>query len=79
MLKASIEKASIGRTPTGAPPTPNTGETTMEKKNKPVRIELTEEQRNKIRETTGKDANAIELSAEELEERVAPIEFYPSR
>ncbi|HSM37405.1 MAG TPA: hypothetical protein VK837_13470 [Longimicrobiales bacterium] len=47
----------------------------MEKKNKGVRIELTEEQRNKIRETTGKDANAIEFSAEELEERVAPIQL----
>ncbi len=52
----------------------------MEKKSKPVRIELTEEQRNKIRETTGKDANAIEFSAEELEERVAPIDvFSPGR
>ncbi|HUG01878.1 MAG TPA: hypothetical protein VML95_08435 [Longimicrobiales bacterium] len=45
----------------------------MEKKNQPVRIELTDEQRNKIRQQTGKDANAIEFSAEELEERVAPI------
>jgi hypothetical protein len=45
----------------------------MEKKNQPVRIELTDEQRNQSREATGKDANAIEFSAEELEERVAPI------
>ena len=50
----------------------------MEKKSKPVRIELTDEQRNKIRETTGKEANAIEFSAEELEERVAPIQL-PSK
>ncbi|MEN8375744.1 MAG: hypothetical protein ABFS34_09870 [Gemmatimonadota bacterium] len=47
----------------------------MEKHNEPVRIELTEEQRNKIRQATGKDANAIEFSAEELEERVAPIKL----
>jgi len=47
----------------------------MGQKDKPVRIELTDEQRNKIREVTGKDANAIEFSAEELEERVAPIQL----
>lgn len=45
----------------------------MEKKNEAVRIELTEAQRAKIKNATGKDANAIEFSAEELEERVAPI------
>ncbi len=39
---------------------------------KPVRIELTEEQRQKIREQTGKDAAAVEFTAEELEERIAP-------
>lgn len=43
----------------------------MEKK-KPIRLELTEEQRKKIREATGKEAEAIELTAEELEERVSP-------
>jgi hypothetical protein len=53
--------------------TPRDGRSSMEKKNQPVRIELTDEQRNQIREATGKDANAIEFSAEELEERVAPI------
>lgn len=37
-----------------------------------IRIELTEEQKRKIREATGKDAAAIELSAEELEDRVSP-------
>ncbi|MGI9181463.1 MAG: hypothetical protein ACR2H9_13295 [Longimicrobiaceae bacterium] len=47
----------------------------MEKKNqeqKQVRIELTEEQRQKIREATGKDAAAVEFTAEELEQRIAP-------
>ena len=37
-----------------------------------IRIELTEEQKEKIREATGKEASAIELTAEELEERVSP-------
>jgi hypothetical protein len=43
----------------------------------PVRIELTEEQQKKIREATGKDASTVELSAEELEERIAPRGFTP--
>jgi len=37
-----------------------------------IRIELTEEQKNKIREATGQEASAIELTAEELEDRVSP-------
>ncbi len=44
----------------------------MEKK-KPVRLELTEEQKLQVREATGKDAEAIELTAEELEERISPV------
>ena len=36
------------------------------------RIELTPEQKAKIRNVTGKDAEAVELSVEELEERIAP-------
>jgi len=39
---------------------------------KPVRIELTEEQKKQIAEATGKEASAIELTVEELEERVSP-------
>ena len=46
----------------------------MEKK-EPIRIELTEEQKKLVREATGKDASAIELTAEELEERVSPGRF----
>jgi hypothetical protein len=45
----------------------------MEKK--PIRIELTEEQKKLIREATGKDASAIELTAEELESRVSPTKL----
>ena len=37
-----------------------------------VRIELTPEQKQLIKQETGKDAEAIELKANELEERIAP-------
>lgn len=40
---------------------------------KPVRLELTEEQKAQVKAATGKDARAIELNAEELEERIAPM------
>ena len=47
--------------------------TTPEKKNDEfVRIELTTEQKNDVQEKTGKTADAIELTVEELEERIAP-------
>ena len=38
-----------------------------------VRIELTPEQKQLIKKQTGKDAEAVELSVHELEERIAPI------
>ena len=37
-----------------------------------VRIELTPEQKAQVRNAIGKDAEAVELSVEELEERIAP-------
>ena len=37
-----------------------------------IRIELTEEQKAQIREATGKEDSAVELTAEELEDRVSP-------
>lgn len=37
------------------------------------RIELTAEQKAEVRKVTGKDAEAVELSVEELEERIAPL------
>ncbi len=40
-----------------------------------VRIKLTPEQQTQIRNATGKDAEAVELSVEELEERIAPMTF----
>ena len=42
----------------------------MEKKT--IRIEFTDEQKRLIREETAKDARAIELTVEDLEERLSP-------
>jgi hypothetical protein len=36
------------------------------------RLALTPEQKEQVRKATGKEAEAIELSVEELEERIAP-------
>jgi hypothetical protein len=48
----------------------------MEQKDrKPIRIELTEEQKKQIKEQTGTEAAAIELTSEELEDRIAPAKF----
>ena len=38
-----------------------------------VRIELTKEQKAQVRNSIGREADAIELSARELEERIAPM------
>jgi hypothetical protein len=40
-----------------------------------VRLALTEEQRAQVRGATGRDAEAIELGVQELEERIAPLNF----
>jgi hypothetical protein len=37
-----------------------------------IRLELTEAQKQEIRKATGKKAEALELTAEELEDRIAP-------
>jgi uncharacterized small protein (DUF1192 family) len=42
-----------------------------------VRIDLTPEQKATIRNVTGKDAEAVELSVDELEARIAPIQVFP--
>lgn len=39
------------------------------------RMTLTPEQKEQVRKTTGKDAEAIELTVEELEERIAPMQL----
>jgi len=38
-----------------------------------VRIKLTPDQKAQVKAATSKDAEAIELTAAELEERIAPI------
>jgi len=40
------------------------------------RMTLTPEQKEQVRKATGKDAEAIELSVEELEERIAPRKVF---
>ena len=41
----------------------------------PIHIQLTQEQREMVRKATGKNAEALELSAQELEERIAPSQL----
>jgi hypothetical protein len=43
-----------------------------QQKKKMIRIELTDEQKKLVKGATGKDAKAIELSVEDLEERLSP-------
>ena len=43
----------------------------MAEKNR-IQIKLTPEQREMVRKATGKNAEALELTAQELEERIAP-------
>jgi hypothetical protein len=40
---------------------------------KVYRLKLTPEQQAALREITGRDGEAIELTAQELEERIAPL------
>ena len=42
----------------------------MEKKT--IRIELTDEQKKLVKEEIGRDAKAIELTVEDLEQRLSP-------
>jgi len=40
-----------------------------------VRIQLTPEQKTLVKNVTGKDAEVVELSVTELEERIAPMMY----
>jgi len=40
-----------------------------------IHIDLTPEQRQHIKDVSGQDVPALELNAEELEQRIAPAEF----
>jgi hypothetical protein len=43
----------------------------------PVRIKLTPEQQKEVQKATGKNAEALELSVQEMEERIAPAKMTP--
>ena len=45
----------------------------MSSKNQIVRINLTKTQKDQIKKETGMEAEAFELKADELEERIAPF------
>ena len=49
----------------------------MEKPKTRIRIELTAEQKKQIKEASGEDVQAIELTAEELEDRITPVRYLP--
>src|SRR5687768_13175102 len=51
------------------------GGTMSEQQKKVVKIELTEEQRKLIKEASGAEISAFEITAEQLEERIAPARF----
>jgi hypothetical protein len=53
----------------------------MSKSKGKVRIVLTPNQKAKIRKATGQDAEAVELSVEELEDRIVPtiIQGWPKK
>jgi hypothetical protein len=44
-----------------------------------VRLTLTPAQREQVKQATNRDVEAIELSPQELEERIAPAKFPPIR
>ena len=44
----------------------------MQNDKKVVRLDLTSEQKEQVKQAIGKDAQAVELSVQELEERIAP-------
>jgi uncharacterized small protein (DUF1192 family) len=47
----------------------------MSKQKEQVRITLTPEQQETVKKVTGKDARSLELSVQELEERIAPAQI----
>jgi len=47
----------------------------MDKEKPRIRIELTDEQKKQIKEASGEDVSALEFTARELEERIAPLIF----
>jgi hypothetical protein len=51
----------------------------MENPDQRIHIQLTDDQRKQIRDTSGKDVVALDFSVEELKQRIAPTgASYPS-
>jgi hypothetical protein len=48
---------------------------TEKKENDVIRIDLTAEQKEQVKAATEKNADAIELTVQELEARIAPVKF----
>ena len=48
----------------------------MKKEESRIRIELTAEQQKQIKEASGEDVTAIEFTARELEDRIAPMTLF---
>jgi hypothetical protein len=47
----------------------------MSSEKKSVRLNLTEEQKAMIKNATGKSADSVEFTVQELEERIAPMKL----
>ena len=47
----------------------------MEQKQNRIRIELTDEQKQQIKQASGEEVSALEFSRDELEQRIAPVIF----
>ena len=47
----------------------------MSDQDRVIKIKLNDEQKEQVRNETGKDAEALELSVQELEERIAPSDL----
>jgi len=51
---------------------PHARNTHMENEKPRIRIELTEDQKQKIKQASGEEISVIEFTMQELEERIAP-------
>lgn len=49
----------------------------MSGEKKSVRLQLTPEQKEMIKNSTGKAAESVEFTVQELEERIAPFKYTP--
>ena len=49
----------------------------MDRQDRVIQIKLNEEQKEQVRKETGKEAESLELSVQELEERIAPSAGLP--